>query len=201
MTACDEGRGALRVVRTRALLNPRAYSSQMSERIVLGNKRLEDEIPPRLFVIHLHCVGVDNYIRGGFGTLFLLQSQLPGSAHQNNIYFVRWCGAPSSQPPGTNSGGMDGLAAEVAVMAMATHSESEEDMDLENLAGNENGRGATAPASGSSAATKEINRDPPIIDRDNGATAPKVMMLPQTPRPRHSRSPTHFLPSPSVGRP
>ena len=94
---------------------------------------------------------------------------------------------------------MDELAAAAAVMATSSYPESEDDMDLENASGNENGRGATAAASGSSAATKEINSDSPI-DRDRGAMAPKVMMLPQTSRPRHPRSPTHFLPSPRVGR-
>ena len=92
---------------------------------------------------------------------------------------------------------MDGLAAAAAVMAMAADSESEEAMELENVSGNENGLGATAAASGSLAATEEINSDSPI-DRDRGAMAPKVMMLPQTSRPRHPRSPTHFLPSPHV---
>ena len=125
--------------------------------------------------------------------------EAPGSSHQNNIYFIQWCGAPSSQSPDTNSGGLDGLAAAAAVMAMAADSESEEAMELEKVSGNENGRGAKAAASGSLAATKETNSDSPI-DRDRGAMAPKVMMLPQTSRPRHPRSPTHFLPSPRVGR-
>ena len=94
---------------------------------------------------------------------------------------------------------MDGLAAAAAVMVMSADPESEDAMDLENVAGMENGRGAPTPASESSAGTKENNSDPPI-DRDHGATAPKVITLPQTSRPRHPRSPTHFLPSPRVGR-
>ena len=57
---------------------------------------------------------------------------------------------------------MDSLAAAAAVMVMSADPESEDAMDLENVAGMENGRGAPTPASESSAGTIDNNSDPPI---------------------------------------